>query len=95
MDGYNAYFSFCKTKKGYSGEEEAIYRSRISLIITVCMHAGVVTFCRNSVATPIAAEEGLTGILSPNKDAVIGSYGDHSDFTEDEVINLKVQWNLS
>jgi AP endonuclease-2 len=43
----------------------------------------VVTFCRDE-ATPIAAEEGLTGKLSSGGD--IKGYGDLSAFTEDEVI---------
>lgn len=42
----------------------------------------MVTFCRNS-ATPIAAEEGLTGIFSSGRD--IEGYGDLSPFTDDEV----------
>lgn len=45
---------------------------------------GVVTFCRNS-ATPISAEEGLTGILSSGTDSDIKGYGDLSTFTEEEV----------
>lgn len=45
---------------------------------------GVVTFCRNS-ATPVAAEEGLTGVLSSGADAGIKGYGDVSGFTDDEV----------
>lgn len=52
----------------------------------VYVNVGVVTFCRN-LATPIAAEEGLTGILSSGSgtDTTIKNYGDFSTFMEDEV----------
>ena len=44
----------------------------------------MVTFCRDSVA-PVAAEEGLTGILSrSNAETIIRNYGDFSAFTEEE-----------
>lgn len=51
------------------------------------MHIGVVTFCRNS-ATAVAAEEGLTGILSSGSQTNIKGYGDHSHFTDDEVTKI-------
>lgn len=47
-DGYNSYFSFCRSKTGYSG---------------------VATFCK-AECTPVAAEEGLTGVLKCTTDAV-------------------------
>lgn len=43
---------------------------------------GVVTFCRNS-ASPLAAEEGLTGMLCSGN---VEEYGDLSAFTEEEVM---------
>lgn len=86
VDGYNAYFSFCQTKKGYSGSKLTDRSSFRSFFLPLIV--GVVTFCRNS-ATPIAAEEGLTGILSSGGD--IGGYGDLSAFTDDEVCSCTVQ----
>ena len=31
------------------------------------------------------AEQGLTGYLSTDEESAIGHYGDHSDFTEEEL----------
>ena len=48
----------------------------------------MVTFCQDS-ATPVAAEEGLSGVLSPSsRDSVVKCYGSLSQFSEEEV-----QWN--
>ncbi|XP_072481860.1 DNA-(apurinic or apyrimidinic site) endonuclease 2 isoform X1 [Notamacropus eugenii] len=46
-------------------------------------YSGVATFCKNS-ATPRAAEEGLTSLLTTHQGAV-GSYGNTDEFTEDEL----------
>uniref|UniRef100_A0A6I8N6U4 exodeoxyribonuclease III n=1 Tax=Ornithorhynchus anatinus TaxID=9258 RepID=A0A6I8N6U4_ORNAN len=46
-------------------------------------YSGVATFCKDS-ATPVAAEEGLSGLLADNRGA-IGCYGDTEGFTEDEL----------
>lgn len=62
VDGYTSYFSFSKSKSGYSG---------------------VATFVKDR-ATPFRAEEGLSGLLC-NEDDVIGSYGDQSGFTDEEL----------
>ncbi|XP_076022496.1 DNA-(apurinic or apyrimidinic site) endonuclease 2 [Genypterus blacodes] len=46
-------------------------------------YSGVATFCKDS-ATPFAAEEGLTGLLTCHKGAA-GCYGDQSEFSEEEL----------
>nr|XP_057907490.1 DNA-(apurinic or apyrimidinic site) lyase 2 [Doryrhamphus excisus] len=46
-------------------------------------YSGVATYCKES-ATPFAAEEGLTGLLT-NHEGAIGCYGDHSEFTDEEL----------
>ncbi|CAM4619314.1 DNA-(apurinic or apyrimidinic site) endonuclease 2 isoform X1 [Lepidochelys kempii] len=64
VDGYNSYFSFCRTRSGYSG---------------------VATFCKDS-ATPLAAEEGLSGLLAqPGEGGAVGCYGDLGAFTPQEL----------
>ncbi|XP_074873551.1 DNA-(apurinic or apyrimidinic site) endonuclease 2 [Carettochelys insculpta] len=64
VDGYNSYFSFCRTRSGYSG---------------------VATFCKDS-ATPLAAEEGLSGLLArPREGCAVGCYGDLGAFTPQEL----------
>ncbi|XP_048877805.1 DNA-(apurinic or apyrimidinic site) lyase 2 [Brienomyrus brachyistius] len=49
-------------------------------------YSGVATFCRDS-ATPVAAEEGLTGLLT-NHDGAVGCYGDQNDFDDEELQSL-------
>lgn len=44
---------------------------------------GVATYCKDS-ATPFAAEEGLTGLLTSHEGAV-GCYGDQKEFSEEEL----------
>uniref|UniRef100_A0A8C8RN91 DNA-(apurinic or apyrimidinic site) endonuclease n=1 Tax=Pelusios castaneus TaxID=367368 RepID=A0A8C8RN91_9SAUR len=64
VDGYNSYFSFCRTRSGYSG---------------------VATFCKDS-ATPLAAEEGLSGLLAqPGEGGSVGCYRDLGGFTPQEL----------
>ncbi|XP_024149429.1 DNA-(apurinic or apyrimidinic site) lyase 2 [Oryzias melastigma] len=46
-------------------------------------YSGVATYCRDS-ATPLAAEEGLTGLLTNHEDAV-GCYGDQTEFSSEEL----------
>ncbi|XP_028850769.1 DNA-(apurinic or apyrimidinic site) endonuclease 2 [Denticeps clupeoides] len=46
-------------------------------------YSGVATFCRES-ATPVAAEEGLTGLLTNHGD-VVGCYGDQKDISSEEL----------
>ncbi|XP_034732134.1 DNA-(apurinic or apyrimidinic site) lyase 2 isoform X2 [Etheostoma cragini] len=41
-------------------------------------YSGVATYCKDS-ATPFAAEEGLTGLLT-NHEGAVGCYGDHTEF---------------
>nr|BAC38287.1 unnamed protein product [Mus musculus] len=62
VEGYNSYFSFSRSRSGYSG---------------------VATFCKDS-ATPVAAEEGLSGVFATlNGD--IGCYGNMDEFTQEEL----------
>ncbi|XP_066499240.1 DNA-(apurinic or apyrimidinic site) lyase 2 [Hoplias malabaricus] len=49
-------------------------------------YSGVATFCKNT-ATPFAAEEGLTGLLTNHEEAV-GFYGDQSEFSSEELQSL-------
>ncbi|XP_076132226.1 DNA-(apurinic or apyrimidinic site) endonuclease 2 isoform X1 [Alosa pseudoharengus] len=46
-------------------------------------YSGVATFCKDS-ATPFASEEGLTGLLTNNGEAV-GCYGDQKEFSIEEL----------
>ena len=51
----------------------------------VCLKMlGVVTFCRDS-ATPVAAEEGLTGSLSADRLDTVKCYGQWEEFSPEEV----------
>lgn len=45
---------------------------------------GVVTFCRDN-ATPVAAEEGLTGSLSADRLDAVKCYGQWEEFSPEEV----------
>ena len=44
----------------------------------------MVTFCRDS-ATPVAAEEGLTGLLSAEREDAVKCYGQYEEFSSEEV----------
>ncbi|XP_041860506.1 DNA-(apurinic or apyrimidinic site) lyase 2 [Melanotaenia boesemani] len=46
-------------------------------------YSGVATYCKDN-ATPFAAEEGLTGLLT-NHESAVGSYVDHADFSAEEL----------
>ncbi|XP_029910966.1 DNA-(apurinic or apyrimidinic site) endonuclease 2 [Myripristis murdjan] len=46
-------------------------------------YSGVATYCKDS-ATPFAAEEGLTGLLTTHDDKV-GCYGDLTEFSDEEL----------
>ncbi|XP_074499644.1 DNA-(apurinic or apyrimidinic site) endonuclease 2 [Sebastes fasciatus] len=46
-------------------------------------YSGVATYCKD-VATPFAAEEGLTGLLT-NHEGAVGCYGDQSEFSSEEL----------
>uniref|UniRef100_A0A3Q1G1S6 DNA-(apurinic or apyrimidinic site) endonuclease n=1 Tax=Acanthochromis polyacanthus TaxID=80966 RepID=A0A3Q1G1S6_9TELE len=46
-------------------------------------YSGVATYCKDS-ATPFAAEEGLTGLLT-NHEGAVGCYGDHAEFSSEEL----------
>ncbi|KAK6308213.1 hypothetical protein J4Q44_G00214840 [Coregonus suidteri] len=47
-------------------------------------YSGVATYCKDS-ATPFAAEEGLTGLLTTNHEGTIGCYGDPREFSSEEL----------
>lgn len=49
---------------------------------------GVATFCRDAV-TPVAAEEGLSSVLTPHPS--IGCYGDNKSFTPEELEALDAE----
>ncbi|MBN3306586.1 APEX2 lyase, partial [Amia calva] len=46
-------------------------------------YSGVATFCKDS-ATPFAAEEGLTGLLT-NHGGAVGCYGEQTEFSNEEL----------
>ncbi|XP_054465702.1 DNA-(apurinic or apyrimidinic site) lyase 2 [Anoplopoma fimbria] len=46
-------------------------------------YSGVATYCKDS-ATPFAAEEGLTGLLT-NHEGAVGCYGDQNEFCSEEL----------
>lgn len=46
-------------------------------------YSGVATYCKDC-ATPFAAEEGLTGLLT-NHEGAVGSYGDQTEFCGEEL----------
>ncbi|XP_041801420.1 DNA-(apurinic or apyrimidinic site) lyase 2 [Chelmon rostratus] len=46
-------------------------------------YSGVATYCKDS-ATPFAAEEGLTGLLT-NHEGAVGCYGDQAEFCSEEL----------
>uniref|UniRef100_UPI0037E9034C DNA-(apurinic or apyrimidinic site) endonuclease 2 isoform X1 n=2 Tax=Semicossyphus pulcher TaxID=241346 RepID=UPI0037E9034C len=46
-------------------------------------YSGVATYCKDS-ATPFAAEEGLTGLLT-NGEGAVGCYGDQNEFCSEEL----------
>uniref|UniRef100_A0A1A8LH08 DNA-(apurinic or apyrimidinic site) endonuclease n=3 Tax=Nothobranchius TaxID=28779 RepID=A0A1A8LH08_9TELE len=46
-------------------------------------YSGVATYCKD-IGTPSAAEEGLTGLLT-NHEGAVGGYGDHTDFSNEEL----------
>ncbi|XP_078677612.1 DNA-(apurinic or apyrimidinic site) endonuclease 2-like [Branchiostoma floridae x Branchiostoma belcheri] len=51
-------------------------------------YSGVATYCKDG-AMPIKAEEGLTGLLTNQKEGdIIGYYGDQTMFTEEELRSL-------
>ncbi|XP_004873613.1 DNA-(apurinic or apyrimidinic site) lyase 2 isoform X1 [Heterocephalus glaber] len=62
VEGYNSYFSYSRSRSGYSG---------------------VATFCKDS-ATPVAAEEGLSGLFA-TQNGNVGCYGNMDAFTQEEL----------
>lgn len=48
-----------------------------------CLSPGVATFCKDS-ATPVAAEEGLSGLLA-TQHGNVGCYGNMDEFTQEEL----------
>ncbi|XP_052055296.1 DNA-(apurinic or apyrimidinic site) endonuclease 2-like [Apodemus sylvaticus] len=62
VEGYNSYFSFSRSRSGYSG---------------------VATFCKDT-ATPVAAEEGLSGQFA-TLNGHVGCYGNMNEFTQEQL----------
>lgn len=48
-----------------------------------CLSLGVATFCKDST-TPLAAEEGLSGLLAP-QNGDVGCYGNMDEFSQEEL----------
>lgn len=84
-DGYNGYFSFCRTRPGYSGSLTSPLIVLKHSHHLLCPLSGVVTFCRDS-ATPLTAEEGLTGLLSQQRDDSVKCYGSTDCYVDEEVM---------
>ncbi|XP_016076090.1 PREDICTED: DNA-(apurinic or apyrimidinic site) lyase 2 isoform X2 [Miniopterus natalensis] len=59
------------------------YNSYFSFSRNRSGYSGVATFCKDS-ATPVAAEEGLSGVLAMQKGDV-GCYGNMDEFTQEEL----------
>nr|XP_019811901.1 PREDICTED: DNA-(apurinic or apyrimidinic site) lyase 2 [Bos indicus] len=59
------------------------YNSYFSFSRNRSGYSGVATFCKDS-ATPVAAEEGLSGLLS-TQNGDVGCYGNMDDFTQEEL----------
>lgn len=53
------------------------------LFRVLCLSPGVATFCKDS-ATPVAAEEGLSGLLA-TQHGNVGCYGNMDAFTQEEL----------
>lgn len=53
------------------------------LLKVPCLSPGVATFCKDS-ATPVAAEEGLSGLLA-TQNGDVGCYGNMDEFTQEEL----------
>ncbi|XP_052284812.1 DNA-(apurinic or apyrimidinic site) endonuclease 2-like [Dreissena polymorpha] len=53
-------------------------------------YSGVANYCKDS-ATPVKAEEGLSGGLTTNKNGSIGCYGNQTSFLEDELKDLDAE----
>lgn len=69
-------------KREKSSCKTALYPIHMTCLAFL-MCTGVATYCKDS-ATPFAAEEGLTGLLTIHKGAV-GCYGDHTEFSSEEL----------
>ncbi|XP_004478413.1 DNA-(apurinic or apyrimidinic site) endonuclease 2 [Dasypus novemcinctus] len=62
------------------------YNSYFSFSRNRSGYSGVATFCKDS-ATPIAAEEGLSGLLA-TQNGYVGCYGNMDEFTQEELRTL-------
>ncbi|KAH3881672.1 hypothetical protein DPMN_005599 [Dreissena polymorpha] len=58
--------------------------------MSVAIVLGVANYCKDS-ATPVKAEEGLSGGLTTNKNGSIGCYGNQTSFLEDELKDLDAE----
>ncbi|KAJ8404566.1 hypothetical protein AAFF_G00334290 [Aldrovandia affinis] len=82
-------FQETKVTRDLLDERTAIvdgYNSYFSFSRARSGYSGVATFCKET-ATPIAAEEGLTGLLT-NHSGTVGCYGDQSEFSTEELQTL-------
>ncbi len=69
VPGYESFFSFSRTKAGYSGTVDCFFsllrpKLRLAVIKTLSfwsLSSGVATYCRQSTGVPVKAEEGVTG----------------------------------
>ena len=87
--------SVCIDSVGWSGF--ILFAYEFSLLFTehiyIChifTFSGVATYCKDHV-TPEKAEEGLSDILSSGNTGKIGHYGNHSTFTDDEIVALDAE----
>ncbi|KAG8554509.1 hypothetical protein GDO81_003813 [Engystomops pustulosus] len=62
------------------------YNSYFSFSRVRSGYSGVATFCKNRTI-PLAAEEGLSGLLTTQK-GTIGCYGNTEEFCEEEILSL-------
>lgn len=59
-------------------------------IWTFLLLLGTANFCRDTV-TPNSAEEGLSGVLSTSEVGTVGSYGNQTSFSADELKDLDAE----
>lgn len=55
-----------------------------------CLFAGVANFCKDAT-TPVGAEEGLSGLLTSHSEGRVGSYGNMTEFSNEELQALDAE----
>jgi len=78
VEGYSAYFSFCKRKSAYSG------------VATYCKNSCLPTKVEEGLSNFLTGESKNSLSQSQNED-VIGCYGDLTDFSKDELKELETE----